>query len=271
MTDQESKILSTSSNEPEHRSGMPGFLSAIQQIAMTDFSVLIVGERGTGKAWAARKIHELSGRSNCSFIYVDCAAIDVESIRRAFSGSDGTEASSQNIREGLFEKANGGTIFFDQIDALPLATQGEIARLLKSKSLHPTGSSFAPIDVRFVASLCRKPEAPAKGSILPAEIHHLISTIMINLPPLRERREDIPKFIEEFLLQSSHQLGRAVPSISPEALNLCLSYTWPGNIQELKDAIQGAVMVCLDGPIQKEHLPVRVQGAEHQHEWPIGL
>jgi DNA-binding NtrC family response regulator len=251
---------------------MPSFLSAIQQIAASNFSVLIVGEKGTGKAWAARKIHELSGRSDRSFIYVDCAVMDAESIRREFSGSDGTEASSQRSRERLFEKANGGTIFFDQIDALPFGTQGEIARLLKGKS-HPQtgGSPSAPIDVRFIASICRKPEAPAKGGVLPTEIHHRMSTIMINLPPLRERREDIPDLIEEFLLQSCQQLGRAVPNVSPEALNLCLKYTWPGNIQELKEAIEEAVTICLDGPIQREHLPAHVQGTDHQHEWPVGL
>jgi DNA-binding NtrC family response regulator len=257
--------------KPEHGGERRDFLSAILQIAASNFSVLIVGEKGTGKAWAARKIHDLSGRSNRSFIYVDCAAMDAESIRRAFAGSDGTEASMQNIREGLLEKANGGTIFFDQIDALPFATQGEIARLLKSKSPpRATGPSFAPIDVRFVASLCRKPEAPTKGSVLSTDIHHRMSTIMINLPPLRERREDIPELIEEFLLQSNHRLGRAVPGISPEALNLCLEYTWPGNIQELKEVIEEAVMTCPDSPIQKEHLPVRIQDAQHQHEWPVG-
>jgi DNA-binding NtrC family response regulator len=270
--DPNSEISGKSQTSPEHSGVRRDFLSAILQIATSNFSVLIVGEKGTGKAWAARKIHDLSGRSNRSFIYVDCAAMDAESIRRAFAGSDGTGASSQNTREGLFDKANGGTIFFDQIDALPFATQGEIAKLLKSKSHpHATGSSFAPIDVRFVASLCRKPEAPAKGGVLSTDIHHRMSTIMINLPPLRERREDIPELIEEFLLQSNHQLGRAVTGISTEALNLCLKYTWPGNIQELKEVIEEAIMTCQDGLIQKEHLPVRVQDTVHQHEWPVKL
>jgi DNA-binding NtrC family response regulator len=266
-----SEISSKSWTMPEHSSGRRDFLSAIQQIAASNFSVLIVGEKGTGKAWAARKIHELSSRTNGNFVYVDCATMDAESIRREFSGSDGTEASSQNTRESLFEKADGGTIFFDQIDALPFATQGEIARLLKSKSLtHAGRSSFAPINVRFVASLCRKPVGPAKGSVLPTEVHHRMSTIMMNLPPLRERREDIPELIEEFLLESSHQLGRPVPSMSPEALSLCLKYTWPGNIQELKEAIEEAVTICLGSAIQKEHLPTPVQGTEHQHDWPVG-
>jgi DNA-binding NtrC family response regulator len=272
MMDPSSEISNKSWTKPEHSGGRRDFLSAIQQIAASNFSVLIVGEKGTGKAWAARKIHELSSRTNGNFVYVDCATMDAESIRREFSGSDGTEASSQSSRERLFEKADGGTIFFDQIDALPFATQAEIARLLKSKSLsHVGASSFAPIDVRFVASLCRKPEDPARESVLPTEIHHRMSTIMINLPPLRERREDIPELIEEFLLESSHQVGRRVPSMSPEALNLCLKYTWPGNIQELKDAIEEAVTICLDGPIRKEHLPATVQGTEHQHEWPVGF
>jgi DNA-binding NtrC family response regulator len=271
MIDHSSEISSKSWTKPEHSGGTRDFLSAIQQIAASDFSVLIVGEKGTGKAWAARKIHELSGRSDRSFIYVDCATMDAESIRREFSGSDGTETSSQNTRERLFEKADGGTIFFDQIDALPFATQGEIARLLKSRSLPKTGgSSSAPVDVRFIASLCRKPEPLAKGGVLPTEIYHRMSTIMINLPPLRERREDIPHLIEEFLLQYSHQRSGAVPSISPEALKLCLKYDWPGNIQELKDAIEGAVMICGDGLIQKEHLPVQVQGTPQQHQWNVG-
>jgi DNA-binding NtrC family response regulator len=270
MTDPTSEILSASWTEPEHSRRMRDFLSAIQQIAASDFSVLIVGEKGTGKAWAARKIHDLSKRSKGNFIYVDCVTMDVKSMQREFFGSDGTEPSSRTARERLFEKANGGTIFFDEIDAFPLATQVEIAKILKSKSLpHTGGSSCAPIDVRFVASLCRKPEIIGKGSILRTEMYHRMSTVMINLPPLRERREDIPRLIEDLLFHCNHQHNRAVPIISSEALNLCLRYTWPGNIQELKDAIEGAVMICRNGPIQKEHLPVQVQGSEHQHQWPL--
>jgi DNA-binding NtrC family response regulator len=271
MIDPTSEILSASRTEPGRSSRMRGFLSAIQQIAASDFSVLIVGEKGTGKAWAARKIHDLSNRSNSNFVYVDCTSMDAESIQREFFCPDSAKPSPQNARERLFEKANGGTIFFDEIDALPLATQGEIARILKSKSLPQIGgSSFAHADVRFVASFCRKPDTPAKEGVLRTQISHRMSTIMINLPPLRERREDIPHLIEEFLLQYSHQRGGAVLSINPEALKLCLEYDWPGNIQELKDAIEGAVMICGDGLIQKEHLPVPVQGTEQQHQWDVG-
>jgi DNA-binding NtrC family response regulator len=102
-------------------------------------------------------------------------------------------------------------------------------------------------------------------------MYHRMSTITINLPPLRERRDDIPHLIGEFLLQSNRQRGCAVPSISPEALNLCLTYGWPGNIQELKEAIDKAVIICRNRPIQREHLPVQVQGTEQQHQWPIVL
>jgi DNA-binding NtrC family response regulator len=251
---------------------MRSVLSAIQQIAASDFSVVIVGEKGTGKAWAARKIHELSSRSNGNFVYVDCITLDAESVQGGFLSSNGTRRSSQKVRENPFEKANGGTIFFDEIDALPLAAQEEIVQVLKSKLLPQTeASSFAPIDVRFVASLCPKPEVSTRGSVLCAAKYRRMSTITINLPPLRERREDIPHLIEEFLLQSSHRSGRAVLTISAEALNLCLKYAWPGNIQELKDAIEGAVMICRDGLIQNEHLPVQVQCTQHQHQWPIVL
>jgi DNA-binding NtrC family response regulator len=272
MIDSRSETRSTSWTEPRNNSGMRSVLSAIQQIAASDFPVVIVGEKGTGKAWAARKIHELSSRSNGNFVHVDCITMDAESIQGDFFGSNWNEPSSQNVRENLFGKANGGTIFFDEIDALPLAAQEEIAQVLKSKSLPQTEtSSFAPIDVRFVASLCPEPEVSTRGSVLCAGKYHRMSTITINLPPLRERREDIPHLIEEFLLQSSHRSGRAVLTINTEALNLCLKYAWPGNIQELKDAIEGAVMICRDGPIQKEHLPVQMQCTQHQHQWPIVL
>jgi two-component system response regulator HydG len=237
--------------------GMKNLATIIERIAPSDLNVLIVGENGTGKEWTARTIHQLSHRATHRFFSIDCTTLPTDKLAEEIFGCEVATSTGIEVRQGALEQADGGTIFFDEIGELPLAIQKQIARMFGNQLFRRVGAQESTCcNVRVIAALNRRFKGRIEGSFFPKEIHHYISPIILNLPPLRERREDIPYLIEKFLLQSNSPHSRSTTVMSPEALRLCVTYDWPGNIRQLKNALEYAIAVCQNHHIQVEHLPL---------------
>jgi DNA-binding NtrC family response regulator len=221
---------------------MRNLMALVEQIAPSNLSVLIVGEKGTGKEWTAQAIHRLSSRAYHKFIRVDCMDTPIEKLANEIFGMEKVTFTGVDVRRGAIEQAENGTLFLDEIGELPLAIQKQIARVIGDQQFRRVGSQQSThCNVRVIAALSRSVKRSDEESFLPKEIHHHISPITVNLSPLREHREDIPYLINRFLLELNRPDSKHLTGVSPEALRFCLSYDWPGNIRQLKDAVRYAM------------------------------
>jgi len=228
-----------------------------EKVARFDTTVLITGESGTGKELVARGIHFTGPRSQKPWIAVNCGSIPenlIESelfghVKGAFTGADRT-------RRGLFREADGGTLFLDKIGELPVSMQVKLLRALQESQVRPVGGTRAiKVDVRVVAATARNLEEEIEKKLFREDLYYRINVMPIQLPPLRERSEDIPMLARLFVEQFSAQLDAAALSISPAAMSLLLEHTWPGNVRELENAIQRAVVLAEGSEMLPEHLP----------------
>jgi DNA-binding NtrC family response regulator len=250
---------------------MQNIARTIERIAPSDLGVLFVGENGTGKNWTARLVHRLSNRTNKRFVELHCRSIR-ENIEERIFGYEAYTRSGIEVNSGALEDANGGTIFFNEIGDLPLLVQRTVARALEHQYIrHVGGRQDTPINVRFIAALDRKPDMMLEDGMLRKEIYHRVSPIIINLPPLRERREDIPFLIDQFLPNGDHRKAQDNLMISQQALEVCLAYDWPGNVRQLRNAIEYAVLMCHGHTIQTEHLPLYVHGKQRAEMLEMSL
>jgi len=216
-------------------------LDNVEMVADTPVTVLILGESGTGKEKIAHNIHLLSSRKDEAFITVNCAAMPVDLIESELFGHEkGAFTGAIEKRIGKFEAANGGTIFFDEIGELPLESQVKLLRVLQEKKFEPVGSSKTiKVDVRIVAATNRNLEKEVGEGRFRLDLFYRLNVYPINLPPLRERKEDIPTLARHFLIKSAAELGRhQVPELSASALKQLTDYQWPGNIRELGHLMQ---------------------------------
>jgi transcriptional regulator with GAF, ATPase, and Fis domain len=226
-------------------------------VAPTSSTVLILGESGTGKELTARAIHQHSPRANNPFVAVNCSAIPVDlveselfgHVRGAFTGATAT-------RPGLFESADRGTLFLDEVGDLPPLAQVKLLRALQEGEVKRVGSNETRIvDVRVIAAT----NVDLKGRIASGrfreDLYYRLNVVAISLPPLRERREDIPLLAYHFLQKYSGRSGSAVRKISPEAMRVLSSQRWEGNVRELENAIEHSVVFCRDGSISPADLP----------------
>lgn len=232
-------------------------LLTIERIASGELNVMIIGEYGTGKEWAAHELHRMSKHSSGPFIVVDCAAITPEEAEAVLFGREHLEEGGAEIRQGEFEEAAGGTILLNDIDLLPQHTQVRIARIIETGHLRRTGGDDEiRVSARVVATLHENGGNSAETEKLRQELYYRISPVLLRIPPLRERKEDIPRLVEAFLSQFAGQEGRGTPAeISREALELCRGYDWPGNVRHLRSAIEYASVMSAGGPILPSHLP----------------
>ncbi len=242
---------------------MRQLFNLITSAAQSEAPVVITGESGTGKELVAAAIHRLSGRSNGPFIKVNSAALNeslLESelfghVKGAFTGAD-------RSRIGRFEAANGGDIFLDEIGDMPATTQAKLLRVLQEKIIEKVGDHRAiPVDVRVISATNKDlGDLMASGSFR-EDLYYRIGVIPIHLPPLRERSEDIPLLVENFVERARLKTKKLIQGMSKEALDLLMTYPWPGNIRELINVIDYTFVVCPEGTILPEHLPISITRA----------
>jgi transcriptional regulator with GAF, ATPase, and Fis domain len=245
-------------------------LRQAEQVAPLDTTVLVLGETGTGKELLARAMHNLSPRKNRPMVKVNCATLPSELIESELFGHEkGAFTGAHAKRAGRFEIANGGTIFLDEIGELPLDLQAKLLRVLQEGQFERLGSSRTiEVNVRIIAATNRNlEEAVSKGSFR-SDLYYRLSIFPISIPPLRERREDIPILVAHFVKQLHAKLGKEIESIPYETMEVLQNYSWPGNIRELRNVIERAAIITqgtrlrlLDSleshhPIQEAPLPV---------------
>jgi DNA-binding NtrC family response regulator len=238
----------------------------VDLVADTDATVLVTGESGTGKELVARAIHDRSRRRG-PLVRMNCAAIP-ESLFESelFGHARGSFTGALNDRVGRFEAAQGGTLFLDEIAEMPLAMQPKLLRVIQEKELERVGETRPrKVDVRIVAATNRNLEAEVEGGRFRADLFYRLNVFPIEIPPLRERREDVPLLAEHFVQAAARRLRRPAPRLTEAALRSLASRDWPGNIRELENVIERAVILAGDGPLRFDApaavVPVRTQSS----------
>jgi transcriptional regulator with GAF, ATPase, and Fis domain len=221
-------------------------LSRVSKVAPTDATVLLTGETGTGKELIARAIHKRSQRSAKAFVTVNCAAIPQTLIGSELFGHEkGAFTGALQRRLGRFELADGGTIFLDEIGDLPAETQSALLRVLQEREFERVGGTQSiRADVRVIAATNRDLKAAMMNGTFRSDLFYRLQVFPIEIPPLRERREDIPLLVEYFTDRYTSKMGKKIRSISHKSLDLLRSYFWPGNIRELQNVVERAVIVA---------------------------
>ena len=254
-------------------------LEQVEQVAPTDSTVLIQGETGTGKELISRAIHNLSMRCGRPFIKLNCAAIPFDLLESELFGHEKgafTGAIAQKI--GRFESANKGTLFLDEVGDIPLALQPKLLRVLQEQEFERLGGTRThQVDVRLVAATHRNLADMVKRNEFRSDLYYRLNVFPIPLPPLRERREDIPALVEHYVEIYARRMGRQIEHIPPETMSALTSYQWPGNIRELQNFIERSVILtsgnALHPPLETlrsaaepESLgPITLEDAERDH------
>jgi DNA-binding NtrC family response regulator len=236
---------------------MKKVFAKIRRAAPSDSTVLLTGESGTGKELAARAIHLLSSRRDKEFVPVDCSAL-VETLLESelFGHVKGSFTGAHQTKHGLFELANHGTFFFDEITNLSLNIQAKLLRVIQEREFMQVGSQKrSKLDIRIIASSNRDLNEAVKAGSFREDLFYRLSVIPIPLPPLRERRGDIALLVEHFLRKYNQKGNREVTGISPAAMKMLSVYAWPGNVRELEHTIERIVILEDGDIIQPEHLP----------------
>ena len=231
-------------------------LKGIQTVAPTDATVLILGETGTGKELVARAIHELSGRSRGSFVKVNCAAIPASLLESELFGHErGSFTGAVTQKIGRFELAHQGTLFLDEIGELPIELQPKLLRAIQDQEFERVGGNRTiRTEVRFVAATNRDLKAMVDENRFRADLYYRLHVFPLNIPPLRERREDIPLLTRYFVQKHAHRMGRKVESIPTRALEALTNYDWPGNVRELQNVIERS-LILTNGPELRLAMP----------------
>ena len=218
----------------------------IEKVAPTNARVLITGENGTGKELVARQLHDLSARSSGPFIEVNCAAIPSELIESQLFGHEkGAFTSAIKQRKGDFELADGGTLFLDEIGDMSLSAQAKVLRALQENKITRVGSEKEiPVDVRILAATNKNLKTEIEKGNFREDLYHRLSVIVIQVPPLRERKDDIPLLVGNFLEIIAQDMGKPVPNLEPEAVEALKQYQWTGNIRELRNIVERLVILC---------------------------
>jgi transcriptional regulator with GAF, ATPase, and Fis domain len=229
----------------------------IEKVAESKATVLIQGESGTGKELAARAIHQLSSRCDKHFVPINCAAIPEDLIESELFGHvKGSFTGAYANRVGRFEMADKGTLFLDEIGDMKANLQVKLLRVLQSKEFEPVGSTKSQkVDVRIIAASNKKLEALVESQGFREDLFYRLSVIPITIPPLRERREDIPLLIESFLSRFNSEKRHAVTGFSRETLGILCDYDWPGNVRELENLVERLVILKDSGLIAPMDLP----------------
>ena len=240
---------------------MSGVLRTIERIAPLDLTVLITGETGTGKEVAARRIHALSPRAEQPFVVINCGGIPEGLLESLLFGHErGAFTGAVKRSLGYFEKANQGTILLDEIGDMPLSLQVKLLRVLQEKNIQRIGGqNLIEVDCRVIASTHRNLKQMVECGRFREDLFYRLNVLHLHLPPLRERREDIPDFIQHFIRNISAKAGLKTREISEEAVHLLKNHSWPGNIRELENTIERILALSNKEIIDSEDLPAEIQ------------
>jgi len=231
-------------------------IQVIDRAAKTDFSVLITGESGTGKELFAEQVHLRSLRSELPFIRVNCAAIPEGLLESELFGHvKGAFTDAAKDRQGRFEAANGGSLFLDEIGDLPLPLQAKILRVIQEKKFEKVGSNnTVNVNVRVIAATNKDIEQQVQDGLFRQDLYYRLNVLPINIPPLRQRHDDIMELANFFLKKGKNETNRQFDGFSQEAVNALLSYSWPGNVRELQNCIERAFVIGKNKVIEANDL-----------------
>ena len=242
---------------------MTAVLDSIRQVAATKATVLVTGESGTGKELVAQAIHKLSPRANKPFRPVHCAALSENLLESELFGHEKGAFTGANERvAGRFEMADGGTLFLDEIGEISLSVQVKLLRVLETRQFERVGGSETlTVDVRVVAATNRDLRAMVEQGTFREDLFYRLNVVNIRIPPLRERREDIPEILDFYLKKSAADNGKDVADISPEALGVLMAYDWPGNVRELRNCVERMVVFARGATLTMTDVPADIRSA----------
>jgi len=243
----------------------------IHKVAAYKSTVLLVGESGTGKELVARALHNQSGRAQAPFVPINCGAIPEALLESELFGHiKGAFTDASRSKKGLIEEAQGGTLFLDEIGELPLSLQVKLLRFLQEDEIRRVGDvKPMPVDVRVVAATARDLAAMVKAGTFREDLFYRLNVLQVHIPPLRERKDDIPLLVDHFLEKYGQQLGRPGMTIARDALKTLMDHNWPGNIRELENTIERAMVLADGSRIEVTNLPDLFRG--DPQELPLGF
>jgi DNA-binding NtrC family response regulator len=236
---------------------MQDVMRVVEQVAPSSASVLITGETGSGKEILARTIHQLSPRAERPFVAINCSAIPESLMESEIFGHErGAFTGAAERRIGCFELADGGTLLLDEIGEMPAPTQAKLLRVLEDHKIRRLGSkSETPVDVRVLAATNKDPEQAVSRGELRQDLYFRLNVFHIQLPPLRDHKEDLPMLVDHILRDVNAKHGRHVRGINAEVAEIFQGYSWPGNVRELRNVLERATIVCDRDLIGRSHLP----------------
>ncbi|MDR1339991.1 MAG: sigma-54 dependent transcriptional regulator [Prevotellaceae bacterium] len=237
-------------------------MNQVNKVAATSATVLILGESGSGKELIARSIHSLSQRSDKQLTTLNCGAIPISLVESELFGHEkGAFTDAREMHQGAFEQANGGTLFLDEIGELPLEAQVKLLRALENRTITRIGSKKPiAVDIRIIAATNRNLEEKVRQGVFRLDLFYRLNIFTVHVPPLRERRDDIPQLIDYFLAKYNSMLDVSITGVTRQAIAKLMQYEWPGNIRDLENAVQSAMILTQQGAIDVDQLPMRVRG-----------
>lgn len=247
-------------------SKMRGIYDMVDRVADTEAGVLITGESGTGKEIIARMIHHKSSKRRKPFISVNCAAIPSSLVESEFFGHEkGAFTGAVARKPGKFEQADGGTLFLDEIGELDPSMQAKLLRVIQEKSFERIGGTTTiKVDVRIIAATNKNLQLAIENGSFREDLFYRLNVIHIDIPPLRERKEDIPRLVEQFA--AKYKRGSSKIEVPPRTMEVLMRHNWPGNIRELENCIERAAIVCDGNEILPEHLPFSNTSTAQEHK-----
>jgi DNA-binding NtrC family response regulator len=244
---------------------MQDIFEMIDSVAKSDANILITGESGTGKEMIANAIHENSLRARHNFVKVNCAALPKELIEsELFGHTKGAFTGAQRDKEGLIGAADGGSLLLDEIAEMPVELQPKLLRVLQERQYLRLGSEKPiKVDFRLISATNRDPAQAVREGLLREDLYYRIATITIDVPPLRERTEDIPLVAHHFVTKYGERYNKAVEGFTPDAMDKMMNYRWPGNVRELENVIERAVLLARGTNIEAASLPFAAERSMH--------